>query len=453
MLGRRRTVADATCRRAGRCRRPALSQRPRAGRDGRAAFTDVTEASGIDARATAWEWRPATTTTTASSTSTSRNFGPNQLWRNRGDGTFEDAPREAAGGDRGGACRRFVDFDGDGWLDLDRRQLPRLRVRRDKPACRARRARLLPAARLPAGADRLFRNRGDGTFEDVSRAAGHRGEARQRPRRRRAPTSTATAASTSSSPTTACPTTSGSTGRRHLRRRGDARRLRPRRRRASPRRAWASTPATSTATATTTSSSPTSRDETNTLYVNDGDGVFHDAPPSAGLADAELAPHRLRHRLLRLRQRRMARPAGGERRGGAPVGADRAPRSVPAGRAQPALPQPAATARFEDVTARAGRRSRSPRSGAAPPSATSTTTATPTSWSPTTAAPCACSRTATARPKANAPRPRVRRGRALGSSHRTASATPWARWRASRWMAVVWCGARRAMAATRRRAI
>ena len=46
-------------------------------------------------------------------------------------------------------------------------------------------ARLLPADRLPRNrAARLFRNRGDGTFADVTREAGSRPRCRQGPRRR-----------------------------------------------------------------------------------------------------------------------------------------------------------------------------------------------------------------------------------------------------------------------------
>jgi len=68
------------------------------------------------------------------------------LYRNRGDGTFEDAT------ERAGLAVPFLgmgaaigDVDGDGWLDL---------------------------YVTAVGGDHLFRNRGDGTFEEVSRAWG-----------------------------------------------------------------------------------------------------------------------------------------------------------------------------------------------------------------------------------------------------------------------------------------
>ena len=47
------------------------------------------------------------------------NWGANQLWRNRGDGTFEDVTtRWNAGDPRFSVSASFSDFDGDGHLDL-----------------------------------------------------------------------------------------------------------------------------------------------------------------------------------------------------------------------------------------------------------------------------------------------------------------------------------------------
>ncbi len=84
-------------------------------------------------------------------------FGaPNQLFMNRGDGTFTDeaAARGLAVVDASGAgC--FADYDRDGWLDVYLQ------------------TNLLDATASPGGQrDRLFRNNGDGTFTDVTDAAG-----------------------------------------------------------------------------------------------------------------------------------------------------------------------------------------------------------------------------------------------------------------------------------------
>ena len=74
--------------------------------------------------------------------------GPNALYRNRGDGTFEDVTAKAGVGlgDRVSVGATFADYDNDGWADL-----------------------FVTSTR---GGNVLFHNRGDGTFEDVTAKAG-----------------------------------------------------------------------------------------------------------------------------------------------------------------------------------------------------------------------------------------------------------------------------------------
>ncbi len=107
------------------------------------------------------------------------HFGPNQLWRNRGDGTFEEVTAETGtGDDRWSVPAAFVDYDRDGWLDLfvgnyvafDYARLP---ICRDLTGAQDYCG---PAVFTPEP-DRLFRNRGRGadgrvTFEDATAAAG-----------------------------------------------------------------------------------------------------------------------------------------------------------------------------------------------------------------------------------------------------------------------------------------
>jgi hypothetical protein len=101
------------------------------------------------------------------------NLGPNQLLRNNGDGTFSDVT-EASGSDdsRWSVAATFLDYDGDGALDLYVGNYVDYRLANDK-LCRdtaGRRDYCGPEAYNGVG-DRLFRNRGDGTFEDVSLAS------------------------------------------------------------------------------------------------------------------------------------------------------------------------------------------------------------------------------------------------------------------------------------------
>ena len=102
------------------------------------------------------------------------NYGPNQLWRNRRDGTFQDvtaASGTAAAGWSTSAA--FVDYDRDGRLDLFVARYvdfsPATNKRCTMPS--GRRDYCSPHAYDPLS-DRLYRNRGDGTFEDASVRAG-----------------------------------------------------------------------------------------------------------------------------------------------------------------------------------------------------------------------------------------------------------------------------------------
>jgi hypothetical protein len=104
-------------------------------------------------------------------------FGPNILFKNNGNGTFTDVTATAGvAGDASewSTSTGFFDFDRDGKLDLYVVNYLDFRLD-DNPYCGFRR----PGYRMychptmfDGQADRLFRNNGDGTFTDVSQRAG-----------------------------------------------------------------------------------------------------------------------------------------------------------------------------------------------------------------------------------------------------------------------------------------
>jgi hypothetical protein len=102
------------------------------------------------------------------------NFGHNILYHNNGDRTFTDVTAQAGVDDpRWSASAAWVDYDRDGRLDLFVANYLDFNVKGNKRCyastgerdyCTPKMYQSVPA--------RLFRNRGDGTFEDVTEAAG-----------------------------------------------------------------------------------------------------------------------------------------------------------------------------------------------------------------------------------------------------------------------------------------
>jgi hypothetical protein len=107
-------------------------------------------------------------------------FGGVVLYRNNGNGTFTDVTRQAGlGGDNGWATgASFGDYDGDGWPDLFVAHyvdfhLNDLPTFGSKKTCQYHDVPVQCGPRgLKGTSDNLYRNRGDGTFEDVSKQAG-----------------------------------------------------------------------------------------------------------------------------------------------------------------------------------------------------------------------------------------------------------------------------------------
>lgn len=100
-------------------------------------------------------------------------FGPNQLLRNNGDGTFTEVG-EAAGVDdaRWSTSACFLDYDMDGHLDLFVCNYVDYSLRNHKECYSESSARdYCGPLSYPAVADTLYRGRGDGTFDDVTHRA------------------------------------------------------------------------------------------------------------------------------------------------------------------------------------------------------------------------------------------------------------------------------------------
>jgi hypothetical protein len=102
------------------------------------------------------------------------NLGSNQMYLNKGDGTFVDVTASTGTDDpRWSTSATFLDYDRDGWLDLMVVNYAKFSTS-NSPTCYAatsRRDYCTPRA-FAAPGNRLFHNRGDGTFEDVTVSAG-----------------------------------------------------------------------------------------------------------------------------------------------------------------------------------------------------------------------------------------------------------------------------------------
>lgn len=108
-------------------------------------------------------------------------WGRNVLYHNNGDGTFTDVSQQAGVRgftDRWGAGCCFLDFDRDGHLDLFVSNYVQFDIRHAPPPGASAYCRYAGSGvpcgpqGLAGGANILYRNRGDGTFEDVTERSG-----------------------------------------------------------------------------------------------------------------------------------------------------------------------------------------------------------------------------------------------------------------------------------------
>ncbi|UCC13659.1 MAG: CRTAC1 family protein [Gammaproteobacteria bacterium] len=144
--------------------------------DGQLRFTDVTEDAGLRAEGYGMGVAAADYDNDGDVDLYVTNYGSNQLWRNSGDGRFEEVTGQAGVDDaRWSVSATWVDYDRDGWLDLYVGNYVDYSFTNPKPCRSSTSARdyCSPLVYEPQ-VDSLFRNRGDGSFEDVSETSGIR---------------------------------------------------------------------------------------------------------------------------------------------------------------------------------------------------------------------------------------------------------------------------------------
>ena len=143
--------------------------------DGGMRFTDVTDAAGIAGVGYAMGAAAADYDNDGHVDLFVAGARQNQLLRNRGDGRFEDVTKTAgiAGGDWA-VAGGWIDYDNDGALDLLVVNYVKWEAETNRYCGdQARGIRIYCHPRFFQGLpNRLYRNRGDGTFEDVSARAG-----------------------------------------------------------------------------------------------------------------------------------------------------------------------------------------------------------------------------------------------------------------------------------------
>ncbi len=136
-------------------------------------FTDATEKSGIVANGYGMGAAVGDVNNDGWPDLYLTNLGHNQLFLNQRDGTFIDVTKNSGTDDeRWSTSASFVDYDRDGWLDLMVVNYAEFSVSKNPVCYAATTARdyCTPKA-FRAPGNRLFHNKGNGVFEDVTSAA------------------------------------------------------------------------------------------------------------------------------------------------------------------------------------------------------------------------------------------------------------------------------------------
>lgn len=144
---------------------------------GDATFTDITAGSGLDFDGYAMGCAVADYDNDGDEDVFITAYGPHRLFRNEGNGRFRDvtssAGLEAASLPNGvGAGCAFLDYDRDGWIDLFVGNYLICDPAEHEVMTFKNHAVYANPRAYPSVPNRLFRNRGDGTFQDVSTPSG-----------------------------------------------------------------------------------------------------------------------------------------------------------------------------------------------------------------------------------------------------------------------------------------
>jgi len=147
--------------------------------NGDGTYTDVTKKAGVEGRGWAMGCAVGDYDNDGYLDLLVLGLTENVLYHNNHDGTFTDVTKKAGiKGGRWSAGAAFLDYDKDGYLDLyisnyisfDLKNLPR---RGSNKYCNYRGIPVMCGPRgLEGAADVLYHNNGDGTFTDVTKAAG-----------------------------------------------------------------------------------------------------------------------------------------------------------------------------------------------------------------------------------------------------------------------------------------
>ncbi len=137
-------------------------------------FTDVTEKSGIVADGYGMGVAVGDINNDGWPDLYITNLGRNQMYLNKGDGTFSEVTEKTGTNDpRWSTSAAFFDYDRDGWLDLMVVNYANFSATNSPTCYAATSARDYCTPRVfRAPGNRLFHNKGDGTFEDVTVSAG-----------------------------------------------------------------------------------------------------------------------------------------------------------------------------------------------------------------------------------------------------------------------------------------